>query len=97
MKKHKIFESREVEVNDVNFTFYVDTDPLKARLLPKTSLDLDKLDTEESVEKTINAIEDKLKTATGIKWTHDPSDPGAGYSFIPNPVELAASIEAKFK
>jgi len=96
MGLQRIYESKSVTVNSVGFSFYVDTEPLRARFLAKSSKDLDKLATEKDVNAAIATIEEQLEKATGVKWTHDEGDPGAGYSFIPDEQSLAAKIESSF-
>lgn len=69
---------------------------MRARFMAKTAKDLDKLNSDQSVKKAIMEIEEKLAQATGVKWSYDESDPGAGYSFILDEQALAKKIESSF-
>lgn len=97
MKPVIINESKSVKLGSVGFMFSVEGDPVRARFIPQTSNDLDKLNNEKGVHSVISAIESRLKASTGYKWTHDDLDRGAGYSFLPDGQGLATSIESSFK
>lgn len=88
--------SKSVKIGPVNFTLIIDSDPLRARFIAKTSNDLDHLNNEDDVQQAIDDIEHKLGKVTNIKWSYDPSDPGAGYSFIPDMTTMASNIEKSF-
>jgi len=88
--------AKSVKIGPANFTLMVDSDPIRARFVAKTSADLDELDNEEDVQQCIDEMEGKLGKITGIAWHHDSGDPGAGYSFIPDGAALAQKIEKAF-
>lgn len=95
--QYKINESKNVKVSDIGFMFSVEGDPVRARFVPQTSDDLDKLDGEKNVKSVMSAIEQRLSSSTGYKWNHDALDRGAGYSFLPDEGGLAKSIESSMK
>lgn len=88
--------AKTVKIGPVNFLLQVESDPINARFIAKTSADLDHLDNEDDVQQAIDEMENKLGKITGVTWRHDAGDPGAGYSFIPDGAALAQKIEKAF-